>query len=70
MKMPRDIGIVGYDNIYFSSFLYPKLTTVENPIREMSVNAANLVLDALERQRNLLGLSVALRSSLIVRKSC
>lgn len=69
-KMPRDIGIVGYDNIYFSSFLYPKLTTVENPIREMSVNAANLMLDALERQRNLLGLSVALRSSLIVRKSC
>ena len=69
-KMPRDIGIVGYDNIYFSSFLYPKLTTVENPIREMSVNAANLMLDALERKRNLLGLSVALRSALIVRKSC
>ena len=69
-KIPRDMGVVGYDNIYFSSFLYPKLTTVENPIREMAVNAANLMLDALERRRNLLGLSVALRSALIVRKSC
>ncbi len=70
LKMPRDMGIVGYDNIYFSSFLYPKLTTVENPIREMSINAANLMLDALERRQNLSGFSVALRSALIVRKSC
>jgi DNA-binding LacI/PurR family transcriptional regulator len=70
LKMPRDMGIVGYDNIYFSSFLYPKLTTVENPIREMAGNAANLMLDALERRRNLLGFSVALRSALMVRKSC
>ncbi|MEG0127057.1 MAG: substrate-binding domain-containing protein, partial [Clostridia bacterium] len=38
LKIPRDLGIVGYDNIYFSSFLYPKLTTVANPIKEMAVN--------------------------------
>ncbi len=70
MKIPRDMGVVGYDNIYFSSLLYPKLTTVENPIREMSVNAANLMLDALERKRNLQGFSVALRSALMLRSSC
>ncbi|MEG2950951.1 MAG: substrate-binding domain-containing protein, partial [Clostridia bacterium] len=70
LKIPRDLGIVGYDNIYFSSFLYPKLTTVANPIKEMAVNAASLMLDALENKRNLQGVSVVLRSSLIVRKSC
>ena len=70
MKIPRDMGIIGYDNIFFSSLLYPKLTTVENPIKEMSVNAANLILDALERKRNLQGFSVALRSALILRSSC
>ena len=70
MKIPRDMGVVGYDNIYFSSLLYPKLTTVDNPIKEMSVNAANLMLDALERKRNLQGFSVALRSALMLRSSC
>ncbi len=69
-KIPKDISVVGYDNISFSSYLYPKLTTVENPITQMSVNSMNLMLDALEQKRNLLGISVALRSSLIVRKSC
>ncbi len=70
MKMPRDMGIIGYDNIYFSSFLYPALTTVENPSHDMALNAIGLLLDALDRLRSLSGISVTLRSSLIVRKSC
>jgi len=70
LKMPRDMGMIGYDNIYFSSFLYPALTTVENPSVEMAKNAITLLLDALERLRSLSGNSVVLRSSLIVRKSC
>lgn len=70
LKMPRDMGLIGYDNIYFSSFLYPALTTVENPSVEMAKNAITLLLDALERLRSLSGISVVLRSSLIVRKSC
>lgn len=70
LKMPRDMGIVGYDNIYFSSFLYPALTTVENPSQEMGLNAIRLLLDALERLRSLSGISVTLRSTLMVRKSC
>ena len=70
VKIPRDMGIIGYDNIYFSSFLYPPLTTVENPSREMALNAIRLLLDAVEDLRSLAGISVTLRSTLIVRKSC
>lgn len=70
LKIPRDMGLVGYDNIYFSSFLYPALTTVENPSADMAKNAISLLLDALERLRSLSGISVVLRSSLIARKSC
>ncbi|NLB90415.1 MAG: LacI family transcriptional regulator [Clostridiales bacterium] len=70
LKIPKDIGIVGYDNIYFSSFLFPKLTTVENPINQMSIRAMRLMLDALEKQKKLEGMSVILESSLVVRDSC
>ena len=70
VKIPRDMGVVGYDNIYYSSFLYPPLTTVENPSREMALNAIRLLLDAVEDLRSLAGISVTLRSTLIVRKSC
>ncbi len=70
VKIPRDMGVVGYDNIYYSSFLYPPLTTVENPSRDMALNAIRLLLDAVEDLRSLAGISVTLRSTLIVRKSC
>lgn len=70
VKIPRDMGVIGYDNIYYSSFLYPPLTTVENPSRDMALNAIRLLLDAVEDLRSLAGISVTLRSTLIVRKSC
>ena len=70
MKMPQNMGIIGYDNIYFSNFLYPTLTTVDNPSREMALKAISLMLEALEDGYTLSGVSTVLRSSLIVRKSC
>ena len=70
MKIPQDMGIVGYDNIDFSNFLYPTLTTVENPIREMSHKAVHLLLDAMENDRNLEGMSIMANASLVERNSC
>ena len=70
LKMPRDMAIVGYDNVYFSSFLYPKLTTVQNPSKEMAENAIRMLLDAAEGVEGLAGVSVALQCCFIPRKSC
>lgn len=70
MKMPRDMGIVGYDNVYFSSFFYPKLTTVQNPSGEMAGNAIGILLNALENGESLNNVSVPLKCSLVVRESC
>lgn len=70
MKIPRDMGIVGYDNIDFSKFLHPALTTVENPIHEMSHEAIKLLLDALENGKSLAGTAVMTAATLIERKSC
>ncbi|MDF2504964.1 LacI family DNA-binding transcriptional regulator [Clostridium sp.] len=35
IKVPEDVDVVGFDNIYASSIYYPKLTTVEQPMYDM-----------------------------------
>ena len=70
MKLPRDMGVVGYDNVYFSSFLYPKMTTVENPSGEMAANALRVLLNALDGSEKMQDIAVPLKCSLIVRESC
>ncbi|MBT8057544.1 MAG: LacI family transcriptional regulator [Gammaproteobacteria bacterium] len=42
--IPSDISLVGYDNVRWSSFLNPKLTTVNYPVADMSRMAVNWVL--------------------------
>lgn len=43
--IPADVRIVGLDNIYFSKFLYPPLTTVEQPAYEMGRAAARMLIN-------------------------
>lgn len=42
--LPKDLAIMGYDNVIFASYLYPTLTTIDNPVEKMGKMAANLVL--------------------------
>ena len=67
---PRDIGIIGYDNIYFSNFIFPKLTTVENPTKELGMHAIRLILEAIGENKRLAGISEVLQASLVIRSSC
>lgn len=43
-NVPEDISVVGFDNARWTRFLYPKLTTVDNPVGEMSRMASHWVL--------------------------
>lgn len=42
--IPSQLSIVGFDNVLFSRYLYPKLTTINNPIHAMGEMAAYWVL--------------------------
>lgn len=44
LSIPDDISVVGYDNVRWAPFLSPKLTTVNNPVRDMGRMAARWVL--------------------------
>lgn len=44
LQIPDDISLVGFDNIEFSRFLHPKLSTVHYPMRDIGETAANWIL--------------------------
>jgi len=60
------ISVVGYDDMFYSRYLRPKLTTIRFPIVEMGITAANMVLNSLDQD---LSNGVQLEPSLIVRES-
>lgn len=39
IKIPDDISVTGFDNLYLSSCLTPALTTVDNPVKKMAEEA-------------------------------
>lgn len=47
LTIPNDISLVGYDDVYISKYLYPALTTIQQPLREMGRAAARAVIAAL-----------------------
>ena len=69
LKIPENVAVVGYDNVYFSAFLYPALTTMENPVQEMSLQAANMMLNALVGNVSMEGKKILVKAKLIERQS-
>ncbi len=48
LSVPKDIAIIGFDNVYFSSFLTPTLTTIEQPKFEMGQVAMQMLVELME----------------------
>jgi DNA-binding LacI/PurR family transcriptional regulator len=45
LRIPDDLSVVGFDNYNLDEWLVPPLTTVHQPLEEMGVAAARMVLD-------------------------
>ncbi len=48
ISVPRDLSVIGYDNLYPAQDLSPPLSTVDNPIAESGRVGASLLIDFLE----------------------
>lgn len=44
LRLPEDLSIVGYDDLPLTEWIWPTLTTVEQPLYEMAAQATRLVL--------------------------
>ena len=47
-RIPEDVQVIGYDNMFFSPYITPALSTIQHPIIEMGRIAADFMLQALE----------------------
>jgi LacI family transcriptional regulator len=45
IKVPKDVSVVGYDDITFSSYHNPKLTTIHQPTYEIGQMVTRIVID-------------------------
>jgi DNA-binding LacI/PurR family transcriptional regulator len=68
LQVPKDVSVVGFDDINIASQMNPPLTTVKQPIFRLGEEAALFLIDHEEGQRN--DFSKILPTELIVRESC
>jgi DNA-binding LacI/PurR family transcriptional regulator len=44
LTVPRDMSVVGYDNLPLGSWLHPRLTTVDQQVQRVGAAAARMLL--------------------------
>jgi LacI family transcriptional regulator len=69
VRVPEDVAVTGFDDIYASRILSPALTTVSQPLRELGRRAARRLRARIE-DRRLAPQAEILPTRLIIRASC
>jgi LacI family transcriptional regulator len=69
LAVPRDLSVIGFDNVPESALCDPPLTTIEQPIQQMGFEAVELLIGLIE-QRPDLDTHRMLPTQLVVRGSC
>jgi LacI family repressor for deo operon, udp, cdd, tsx, nupC, and nupG len=68
LRVPEDLSVIGFDDIRFSQYLVPALTTVSQPMRQIGQETVRLMLEIL-RGTNRRPKSVTLPHKLMIRES-
>jgi DNA-binding LacI/PurR family transcriptional regulator len=69
LRIPNDISVTGFDNVSFSAYTTPPLTTFDQPKRFIGMEAARLLLGLLHSTPDAGEKVTILRGSLLVRAS-
>ncbi|MBC7319812.1 LacI family DNA-binding transcriptional regulator [bacterium] len=65
IRIPDDLSVVGFDDIFFSSFTDPPLTTIRQPKEELGKKAVELLLKLMKEERQ----GVLLEPEIIIRNT-
>jgi len=68
LSVPRDLSVIGFDDIRFARYTYPPLTTVAQPMREIGEGTVKLLLSILANDAEPPA-SVTLPHSIVIRGS-
>ena len=66
---PRDISVVGFDDIASAAYHTPRLTTVRQPLRRMGETAVQTLLKRIEAPTEIYPESITFEPELMVRES-
>ena len=69
LKVPEDVSIVGFDDIYLSKYIKPALTTFRNYTYKMGEVAADIILDKIESKVKQNQKRVVVKGEVIIRNS-
>jgi len=69
LEIPNDIAIIGFDDLPWASALRPPLTVIAQPVHEIGMVAARLMLDRIREPSSSIK-HVTLEAQLILRASC
>jgi len=69
LRIPRDISVIGYDDINIARLLSPPLTTVAQPIQELGRRAGEMLLSSIDSGLHQAAEEIHLSANLVVRGS-
>lgn len=70
LKIPRDVAVVGFDDIMISRHLNPPLTTIKVPTSELGQIASNVLINKILDRNHSAAQSIKIATELMIRKSC
>lgn len=70
LKIPRDIAVVGFDDIYISKYMNPPLSTVKINIIKVGKSAAEILLHKLDAENSNSSKNIKIPTQLVIRESC
>jgi len=69
IRIPDDLAVIGYDDLYMATLITPALTTVKQPISEMGMQALDMLLNIIEKKTSEASRVISFEPSLIIRDS-
>lgn len=69
LRVPADVSVLGFDDIYAAAFHNPALTTIRQPLFEMGKIAARLLLERLSNGNLDVPQTVSVEPTIVVRQS-
>ncbi len=70
LRIPEDIGVAGFDDIFVSQYLSPSLTTVRINIEDIGKQAADTLIQRINQEIDSSSVTYKAESELIIRESC
>jgi DNA-binding LacI/PurR family transcriptional regulator len=67
LRVPSDISVIGFDDLFFASYTQPRLTTVRQPMRQMGRMALESLLHLMSGEQS--AQSIDVPAELIIRES-